>query len=138
MRRPTLSASLAYKHSAARGAGTACGSVRRSKCRALLSRAHDPGRFADPAGVLANVTMDQPCGGYVTAAGEHLSYLTSEGVLSREKPKGFICGPPSVCIETGNPANGAWSFDNIFTALMQVSLPHILVCSFPAPPCSPV
>ncbi|KPV76292.1 uncharacterized protein RHOBADRAFT_52318 [Rhodotorula graminis WP1] len=76
--------------------------------------------WVDPAGVLANVTMDQPCGSYLTAAGERFSYLTSDGSLAPEPPKGFTCAAPSICVETGNPANGAWSFDNIFAALVQV------------------
>ncbi|GAA5835858.1 hypothetical protein JCM9279_002122 [Rhodotorula babjevae] len=76
--------------------------------------------WVDPAGVLANVTMDQPCGSYLTAAGERFSYLTSDGSLAAEPPKGFTCAAPSICVETGNPANGTWSFDNIFAALMQV------------------
>ncbi|GAA5899990.1 hypothetical protein JCM8208_005559 [Rhodotorula glutinis] len=76
--------------------------------------------WIDPAGVLANFTMDQPCGSFLTAAGERFSYLTSAGSLAAEPPKGFTCAAPSICVETGNPVNGAWSFDNIFAALMQV------------------
>ncbi|BGP38716.1 calcium channel protein [Rhodotorula kratochvilovae] len=77
--------------------------------------------WVDPAGVLPNVTADRRCGGYVSAlTGLELSYLTSDGQPTAEQPKGFICGAPSVCVESGNPADGAWSFDNVFAALMQV------------------
>ncbi|GAA6051051.1 Calcium-channel protein CCH1 [Rhodotorula toruloides] len=78
--------------------------------------------WIDPQGVFANVTADQPCGGYIDAAGVTRTYFTLEGLPSGEPPKGFICGPPSICAETENPVNGRWSFDNILAALMQVTV----------------
>lgn len=97
--------------------------------------------LADPQGLLANVTADQPCGGYVDADGVTRTYQMLGGLPSTESPKGFICGPPSICAvrptvfsiehtltqrshaqETGNPVGGSWSFDNILAALMQVTV----------------
>ncbi|GAA6055172.1 hypothetical protein JCM3770_002218 [Rhodotorula araucariae] len=77
--------------------------------------------WIDPAGVLPNVTADQRCGGYISSTtSAELPYIVADGQPTSEEPKGFICGIPSVCVETGNPAGGAWSFDNVFAALMQV------------------
>ncbi|GAA5872257.1 hypothetical protein JCM8547_004796 [Rhodosporidiobolus lusitaniae] len=79
-------------------------------------------QWIDPDGLLSNVTAsDQHCGGFVDpVSGNHTGYLLSNYQDSGESPKGYICGAPSVCVETDNPAGGTWSFDNIFAALMQV------------------
>ncbi|GAA6002347.1 calcium channel protein CCH1 [Rhodotorula paludigena] len=77
--------------------------------------------WVDPAGILADVVSEQPCGGFVDrVTGETLAYLNSAGQLVNDNPKGFICAAPSVCRDSGNPAGGNMSFDNIFAALMQV------------------
>lgn len=67
--------------------------------------------------------------------GETLAYFNSAGQLVNDNPKGFICAAPSVCRDSGNPAGGNMSFDNIFAALMQVVIiasgaPCLLRCSF--------
>ncbi|GAA6027992.1 hypothetical protein JCM8097_001819 [Rhodosporidiobolus ruineniae] len=79
-------------------------------------------QWIDPTGVFDNVTAsDQHCGGFIDpVSGNQTGYLLSNYQPSNEPPKGFICGVPSVCVETSNPMNGAWSFDNIFASLMQV------------------
>ncbi|GAA6002036.1 hypothetical protein JCM10207_003048 [Rhodosporidiobolus poonsookiae] len=79
-------------------------------------------QWIDPTGVFENVTAaDQHCGGYVDPdTGDQLGYLLANYQPSGDDPKGFICGVPSVCVETSNPANGVWSFDNIFAAILQV------------------
>ncbi|GAA5943198.1 hypothetical protein JCM10213_006241 [Rhodosporidiobolus nylandii] len=79
-------------------------------------------QWIDPDGLLANVTAsDQHCGGFIDATtGNQTGYLKSNYEPSGDPPKGFICGAPSVCVETENPAGGAFSFDNIFGSLMQV------------------
>ncbi|GAA5915927.1 hypothetical protein JCM5296_002066 [Sporobolomyces johnsonii] len=80
-------------------------------------------QWVDPEGILSNVTSEQFCGGFVDGlTGQHMRYLTANGMPATEAPKGFLCGAPSVCIEGENSDNGAWSFDNIFAALMQVTI----------------
>ncbi|GAA5884714.1 hypothetical protein JCM6882_005364 [Rhodosporidiobolus microsporus] len=78
--------------------------------------------WIDPTGVFENVTDSaQHCGGYIDRlSGNETGYLLADFSPSGDDPKGYICGAPSVCVDTGNPANGAWSFDNIFASLMQV------------------
>ncbi|GAA5981675.1 hypothetical protein JCM10908_004562 [Rhodotorula pacifica] len=77
--------------------------------------------WVDPQGLLPNVTSSQNCGGYFVAGSDDpLPYLIEAGFPSPESPKGYLCGAPSVCIETGNPVSGTWSFDNVVAALFQV------------------
>ncbi|CEQ42955.1 SPOSA6832_04831 [Sporobolomyces salmonicolor] len=92
-------------------------------CRSLSAAADHLPPLADPEGILSNVTSEQFCGGYIDGlTGQHMSYLTADGLPGTEAPKGFLCGAPSVCIEGENSDNGAWSFDNVFAALMQVTI----------------
>ncbi|KAJ9630744.1 calcium channel protein [Taxawa tesnikishii (nom. ined.)] len=74
--------------------------------------------LTDPVG---NYSTDmQFCGGYLSANGTAMPYLSADGRPSLTSHKGFLCPVDSVCIEGENPYNGTVSFDNLLQSLELV------------------
>ncbi|KAL8283193.1 hypothetical protein RQP46_005971 [Phenoliferia psychrophenolica] len=75
--------------------------------------------WTDPAGQYQNVSLVQMCGGFHdSVTGDTTAYIVKRtGLPSPEGSKGFICPAPS---EGQNPTAGAYSFDNVVAALLQV------------------
>ncbi|KZS87691.1 hypothetical protein SISNIDRAFT_419270 [Sistotremastrum niveocremeum HHB9708] len=69
-----------------------------------------------------NLTWGQFCGGFVDPHSLNTSaFITASGALSTSSPRGFICPLGQTCVEQDqNPNMGIQSYDNIFTALLQV------------------
>ncbi|PYI19350.1 hypothetical protein BO99DRAFT_443126 [Aspergillus violaceofuscus CBS 115571] len=67
-----------------------------------------------------NYTQDEQfCGGYLND-GQHMPWLSADGLPTTSSPKGYICPQGSLCIEGDNPYNGTMSFDNILNSLELV------------------
>ncbi|KAL1638805.1 calcium channel protein [Diplodia intermedia] len=76
--------------------------------------------WQDPAGIQEDYVTEQYCGGYLTANGTALPWISANGKEGADYKKGYICPWPAQCIEGQNQQNGTISYDNIFQSLELV------------------